>query len=309
MKFPEVIGHIRIKEQLSEALEKNRLSHALLFSGPSGVGKRQMAWALAKNLLCESENPACGTCSQCHQISKRMSESVFVVKFETLQIRIDDVKGIEKFISLQTAHKAKIVLIDEAEKLNIRSSNFLLKLIEEPPPKTYFFLISSQASKLPLTIRSRMQNLHFEPLREEELRHLIPENYEEWMIPASRGQLDLFEMFSHQGEEREQVILLLEEFLREKSLSLDSMDSRSKALTFSVFNQQILRDARLLKSGMRDKIIHKDKLGLIEKLSKLPTSKLDWILEKSFSLERDLKSGYHHTLCLENFFLREESHV
>ena len=170
MKIIEKIkGHEQIKVQLKQALAKDRLPHALLFSGPSGVGKRKMAWALAQQLLCEQKE-LCGNCYNCISLSKKENENVFCVTHETLQIRLQDVKGIPPFLSLQSFAKAKIVLIDSAEKLNLQAGNFLLKIIEEPPPKSFFFLISSEPSKLSLTIRSRLQHLRFQALPEKLIR-------------------------------------------------------------------------------------------------------------------------------------------
>ena len=118
-------GHDSIQRQLRQAMDNKRLAHALLFSGPSGLGKKQMAWALTQSLLCSAPDSPCGKCSACQSVLKRQNENVLCVTHETLQVRLQDVKAIPPFLSLQSFGKAKVVLIDEAEKLNLQAGNFL----------------------------------------------------------------------------------------------------------------------------------------------------------------------------------------
>ena len=170
----QIKGHEGVKKQLLKAVETKRLPHALLFSGPSGVGKRKTAWALAQSLLCQSR-PACGTCRNCLRVFKKQNENILTVSKSGLQnIRLQDLEKVRPFLSLQSFAPAKVVLMDEAESLNIQSVNFLLKIIEEPPPQSFFILIASNCSKMPLTLRSRLQNICFSPLPENIVRALAP---------------------------------------------------------------------------------------------------------------------------------------
>ncbi len=309
----QIKGHDQIKFQLKQALVKNRLPHALLFSGPSGVGKRQMAWALTQNLLCE-EKTSCGKCYSCLSLSKKRSENVLCVTHETLQIRLQDVKGIQAFLSLQSFAKAKVVLIDSAEALNAQASNFLLKIIEEPPPKSFFFLISSAPSKLSLTIHSRIQNLRFHALPEIIIKELAPKNTPEWMLRSCKGRLDLLEELRNQTEVRGLSFQLWSEIFNNSS-SVLTMDfpkkiiNRKLALTLCYFWQQILRDARLLKSGYFDKLIHKDKEQEIKQISNLSYGVLDEFIKRAFEMEMDLQTNVDYILCFENFAATVQKHL
>lgn len=302
----QIKGHNKIKERIKQALEVDRLPHALLFSGPSGVGKRQMAWALAQSLLCEEKEPPCGKCHSCINVSKKQSENVLCVNYETLQIRLQDVRAIPPFLSLQSFAKAKVVLIDSAEKLNPQAGNFLLKMIEEPPPKSFFFLISSEPSKLSLTIRSRIQNLRFQTLPENVIRDLVPDDSPEWIIQGSRGRMELIEELKDQKEIRDHSFDLWFKVLKNSFSSLEfskNISHRKEALLICCFWQQILRDARLLKSGYSSKLIHGDRQQDIKKLSALSYEVLDTLIKKILEMEADLRANADYALCFENFVI------
>ena len=321
-------GHDGVQSQIYHALQSDKLSHALLFSGPSGVGKRRLAWALAQSLLCEKssfknssdnlEIPLnitkqanyipCGKCFFCSSALKRQSENILCVTYETLQIRLQDVKKIPPFLSLQSFAKAKIVLIDSAEKLNLQASNFLLKIIEEPPPKSFFFLISSNPSKLSLTIRSRIQNIRFTALSEDLIAEISPQDTESWMIRGSRGRLDLLEELKDQQDLRNEAFDLFLEMFKNISFiyKIDfpkRIKNRKSALILLRFWQQFLRDIRLVKLGCDKQVIHGDKLEELEKLSHFSKELLDLWIKKTLEMEWELSSNFDFILCFENFMI------
>ena len=322
-----VKGHNLIQSQIHQALKSKRLPHALLFSGPSGVGKKKMAWALAQSLLCEkkiltkdSNNLAlplqdhkeenyipCNNCFSCSSILKNQSEHVLCISYETLQIRLSDVQQIPSFLSLQSFAKAKIVLIDSAEKLNPQASNFLLKIIEEPPPQSFFFLISSNPSQISLTIRSRVQNIRFSSLSEKILKELSPQDTESWMIQGARGRLDMLENLKQQKELRSIAFDLFFEIFKNKSFFelnfKEKIQNRSKALEILRFWQELLRDIRLLKLNCREYIIHGDKIKKMEGLSHFSTELLDLWIKKMIEMEWELNSNFDLILCFENFMI------
>lgn len=306
-------GHDDIKNHIDQALKKNRLAHALLFSGPSGVGKREMAWALAQSLLCEQEEP-CGKCYNCLSVSKKQNTNVLCVTYETLQIRLKDLKEIQSFLSLQSFEKAKVVLMDSAERLNLQASNFLLKIIEEPPPKSFFFLISSSPSRLPLTLRSRVQNLRFQALPEAVIKELAPSDTPQWMIRGCRGRLDLLEELKDQTEARGLSFDLWSEMF-DKAFSALEMDipkkivNRKSALSLCRFWQQILRDARFFKLGYPDKLIHGDKKQETKKLSRFSYGVLDTLIKKTLEMEADLQANVDYVLCFENFIIDMKKNI
>ncbi|MBC6415915.1 MAG: hypothetical protein GDA46_05950 [Bdellovibrionales bacterium] len=323
LKFTEKVkGHDLIQNQICKALEQNRLPHALLFSGPSGVGKKYFAWELAKSLLCEKTSSlskegeslsflersqrnykACGFCLSCRSIEKKQSEHVLEITHESLQIRLQDLQSVLSFLSLQSFAKAKIVLIDSAEKLNSYAFNFLLKIIEEPPPKSFFFLISSQSSRLSLTLRSRVQNILFSPLSEELLTKLSSPDTEKWMIKSSQGQMDLLQEFKEKKELRNLAFDLLLECFNKKSLDIDFkvIKDRKTALDILRFWRFFLRDLRLLGLSRKDKLIHRDQIERMRKLADFSKEHLDLWIKNTLEMEYELQSNFDRTLCFENF--------
>ena len=301
----QIKGHEPIKFQLQQALTKDRLPHALLFSGPSGIGKKKMAWALAQNLLCQEGN-SCGKCYNCLSVSKEHNESVLCITHETLQIRLQDVKAIPPFLSLQSFSKAKIVLIDSAEKLNLQAANFLLKIIEEPPPKSFFFFISSRPSKLPITIRSRIQNLRFQSLPKSVIKEIVPKETADWIINGSQGRLDLIEELKSLKEIRELSFSLWSKISTTPFSDLELpklINNRKEALIICSFWQQILRDARFFQLQTSKDLIHGDKMEEIEKLCQIPYRVLDSWIKKTLEMEADLHTNVNYVLCFENFVI------
>lgn len=151
---------------LCELRNNNRLPHALLLGGPSGVGKRRFAKAVAHSLLCENTTPGnpCGECRHCHFNLAGMHPDLKIIEPEEpgKQIKVDQVRGILDFIA-QTSQQggSKIVIIEPAEAMNINAANALLKNLEEPTEDTVILMVSDAVGTLLPTIRSRCQLLNF----------------------------------------------------------------------------------------------------------------------------------------------------
>lgn len=161
-----------------------RLPHALLFAGPPGVGKRELADALAARLLCERprqpHEPACGACSSClmgasgqHPDFRLLQpdaaaedeaggEGEGEKKKASKQIRIQQVREVEDFFHVG-GHRggARVCIIDPAEAMNAITANALLKILEEPSSSFYFIMISHQWRRLLPTILSRSRRVMF----------------------------------------------------------------------------------------------------------------------------------------------------
>ena len=311
LKFAEdVRGHDLIQDQICQALKKDRLPHAILFSGPTGVGKKKLAWALAKTLLCEnlsSDNfQPCETCLSCRSVTKKESADVLEIQAETLQIRLQDLKPILPFLSLQSFARAKIIFIDSAEKLNPQASNFLLKTIEEPPPRTFFFLISSQLSQISLTIRSRVQNISFSALSESLVAELSPEDTEKWMIKSSRGQMNVLEDLRSKKELRQLSFEFFFNCIKKEFSEVDVskvLKDRETALNILKFWGLFLRDLRLLSLSLEEEMINRDQIDKMKEIGLFSKTDLDFLIKKTLEMEYELKSNADVKLCFENFII------
>lgn len=145
----------------------NRLPHALLLHGPSGVAKTAFAARLISLLLCQqrgSDSAACGRCKGC--LLRNAGSHPDFCRIEPLEpgkpITVDQIRALGNFLVLRphTAER-KITLIAPADAMNLHAANSLLKLLEEPPLGNLLVLVSSRPSRLPATIRSRCSALRF----------------------------------------------------------------------------------------------------------------------------------------------------
>lgn len=152
-----------------------RLPHALLLSGPPGIGKRVFAERLARRLVCERAT-ACGACRACRLAASGNHPDVLLVHPQEgkTEIAVDDARALNQFLVL-TPHLAtrRVVLVTEADRLNRSASNAILKTLEEPPSGSYLLLVSDAPARLLPTIRSRCQNLALPRPTEEEGRSYL----------------------------------------------------------------------------------------------------------------------------------------
>jgi len=213
----------RAYAQAVEALAAGRLAHGLLFSGPAGLGQREVAEQLAQRVLCLSPrgDEACGSCRSCMLYQSRsQSDPVEVRPDGSLalpygrpghpdalfigyamnektgkprsELSIEQIRTLSAQLSLTSQYgEARVALIDPADGLNHAASNALLKTLEEPQPGRYLWLIAADPSRLPATIRSRCQKLEFRlPPRAEALAWLRAQGHAktaEEALDAARG--------------------------------------------------------------------------------------------------------------------------
>ena len=154
--------------------QRSSWPHALLVYGPCGIGKHALALNFAQALLCESPTPdnlACGSCPACHYVMAGQHPDLMRLELLAIDpdegvlkavetIAIDRVRALIEFAQL-TSHRqrAKVAIIAPADRMNAAAANALLKTLEEPPPGTYFILVSDQPGRLPPTILSRCRRL------------------------------------------------------------------------------------------------------------------------------------------------------
>ena len=192
--FDQLTGNTRVKAVLKRMLTTGRLPGALLFIGEEGIGKKLFALEVARALNCRSpkDHEACGACSPCTRIVKLNypqredaeewtqiiwtdHPDVGLVVAPKRVLRVEQMRQIEKEANFRPFEgKARVFLIDEADKLNDASANALLKVLEEPPKTSYLILITSRPAMLLPTILSRCQMIRFSPLTPAEIEsHLV----------------------------------------------------------------------------------------------------------------------------------------
>jgi DNA polymerase-3 subunit delta' len=148
--------------KLVELQDSGRLPHALLLSGPRGIGKQPLVDALIARTLCRMPGDiACGECHGCRMLASGYHPDLLNVApaEKSRQIRVDAIRQVNGFVS-QTAQQGgyRVIRIEPAEAMNVAASNALLKSLEEPGERTLFILVSDVPSRLLATIRSRCQH-------------------------------------------------------------------------------------------------------------------------------------------------------
>ncbi|MDR3330841.1 MAG: DNA polymerase III subunit gamma/tau [Endomicrobium sp.] len=169
--FNEIVGQEHISLTLKNAISKNRIAHAYLFSGPKGCGKTTMARIFAKSLNCKNGPTveSCGVCENCLNISK--SSSIDVLEIDGASNNgIDEIRALRENIKFSSVNsKYKIYIIDEAHQITIQAFNALLKTLEEPPEHVVFIMATTEQHKIPVTILSRCQRYRFRPISNAEI--------------------------------------------------------------------------------------------------------------------------------------------
>lgn len=180
MAWQRIRGHDALVEGFRRAVQRGRLAHAYLFTGPAGVGKRLFALELAKSLLCEKAPEgnlqACDRCPSCVQVEAGTHPDFFtaVRPPEALEFPIDLMRQLCASFALKSARgRGKVVLIDDADDLNEEAANCFLKTLEEPPPRSVLILIGSTPDRQLQTIVSRCQVIRFAPLSPELVDELL----------------------------------------------------------------------------------------------------------------------------------------
>lgn len=224
------------------ALEGGRLAHGLLICGPSGLGKRAVAEALAQYVLCLDRLPGgqpCGACRSCHLLGLRAQRDpvelrpdgalahpqghsahpdLILVGYEwrmkpsppklRTEIVIDQIRQLSERFEISAEFSSRIAIIEPADAVNYAAWNAVLKTLEEPQAGRYLWIVASDPARLPATVRSRCQRLEFKlPALDEALDWLVGHGH-----PAGDAREALHAAGGHPG--------LADAWLREGGLAL-----------------------------------------------------------------------------------------
>ena len=166
--FRHIVGNKRIIKSMQSAVKNSKVSHAYIISGGEGCGKKLLASAFAKTLLCESGGEdACGECVSCRTFEDGNNPDVkFVRPTKTKALSVDDVREqIVSDISIKPYnHRHKIYIIPKADTLTVQAQNALLKTLEEPPEYAVLILLAENTAAFLETILSRCVTFKIRPL-------------------------------------------------------------------------------------------------------------------------------------------------
>ena len=176
--FKEIIGHEQVIHHMQNAIRQKKFSHAYLLCGEAGSGKRLVAEAFAKAVLCEEGGiEACGKCKSCKQIESGNHPDFRTVVREKATLGVKEIREqVTADVQIKPySSEYKLYFIDEAEKMTEEAQNALLKTIEEPPEYAVFLLSVTRQELLLQTVLSRCVLLTFHPVATEKVKQFLME--------------------------------------------------------------------------------------------------------------------------------------
>lgn len=234
----DLVGQDQIKKILSGAILQERLSHAYLFVGPRGTGKTSTARILAKMVNCEDrvDSIPCNQCSTCLSITN--GSNLDLIEIDAASNRgIEDIRSLREKIKLSPTNSLKkVYIIDEVHMLTTEAFNALLKTLEEPPSHALFILATTDVSKLPQTILSRVQRLDFKLAQQEDLLEILTKIIKEEKIKIDEYAVSLI-VKKADGSFRDAVKLLDQLASIGKEITVEDATTSLQAVIFeSVVN-------------------------------------------------------------------------
>lgn len=190
MGFERLLGNERVKENLRSSINRGRISHFYLISGPVGSGKRTLAKLLAAAILCKDTHRPCGTCPACRKVlGNGHPDFITIDDPEKKTVSVELIRDARSDIYIRPNESDhKIYLFPRAQDMGIPGQNALLKVLEEPPPYGVFILLTDNPQKLLPTVRSRCTELALTALPEDlvlrQLRQDFPQAEEDALRAA-----------------------------------------------------------------------------------------------------------------------------
>lgn len=176
MDFHCILGQDRLKKNIKNTLKNHRILHAYVIEGQKGLGKKRIAYMLAKGICCrgEEERP-CNQCVSCKKLEHGNHPEIKWLEDET-SIKIDAIRQLQKDLQIKPYEGTKkVYIICDADRMTLQAQNALLKTLEEPPEYATILLLTTKASSLLPTILSRCQRMKLIPVKSQEIQQYLVE--------------------------------------------------------------------------------------------------------------------------------------
>ena len=231
MGFESLLGNQRLKENVTAAISRGRISHFYLISGPEGSGKRTLARLLSAAILCKAAQRPCFSCAVCRKVmGDNHPDLITVTDPEHKNVAVRIVRDIREDMFIRPNEADRKIYVFPQE-LGIEGQNALLKILEEPPSYGVFMLLTDNPEKLLPTVRSRATELRMESLPEallqEKLRKDFPDADEMTLTAAisrSGGYLgQAIRLLQDGSAVSQQTSAFAESFMRKDAVGLVSV--------------------------------------------------------------------------------------
>lgn len=314
--FKDFLGNNKIKETLTRTWLNAKLPSAYIFHGPEGIGKFHLALEFTKLLNClkPENNEPCGRCYSCIQIRDNIFPDFHLIDSDKKIITIDLIRELfPKLYVRSFSCKKRVVMINDAEKMNLNSQNCLLKTLEEPPTETLMILVTSMINKILPTVRSRCIKLNFSKPDPELLIPFVEKKYTiekakaEILVNLSNSSFSRIEEMAN-GDYLAFRLNILHSIVGIKdpfALAQDFEKEKERIKDVLLLMKSWFFDLLLLKKN-RNKayLINKDLTELLESHSQnFSIEKILRILDKILMTEIDLNYNVNFRLLMETLLL------
>jgi len=252
-------------------LRTGKVPTTFLFSGEKGVGKMRTALEFARALNCENlkDGDACDECSSCRKTGLGRHPDLKILEPDGGVIKVEQIRELEEFLSLTPYEgNKKIVIVDDADRMNTYAANAFLKTLEEPPDESIIMLISPREHLLPDTIRSRCLKLRFGPLSEDELKEVAGINgYEssDGVLGLAMGRPGSLSDEDLLGK-RDEYYDMFRDMIKGKAVTpLKDKDAIEDLIDHCMI---FLRDIAVLLSGRSAGLVNRDKEKELDRMGK-----------------------------------------
>ena len=320
--WSDILGNEEKVRQIREMIKSQQFPNAVIFSGLAGIGKKEIAKVAAMSLLCEREDKPCDHCPSCRAFMAASHPDYYYMEPDRTKanpmIKIDQVRALQSEVSLMPVmSNLRMVIIDDAELMNSAAQNCLLKTIEEPSGLSKFILITSNRSRLLMTLRSRCMIINFERLSEENIKQGLEskgiDNAAEIAVIANGSLGQALKLSENDGLKiREDTINFLE-VLSKMTIEdifvkgqVMSAQTRENFKEWTMHFQKLLRDLLIVNTDIEKSYYYNRDLR--NKLSKLKERFSDTavfkMLQEATEIQRRLNSNANLELLIESFFMR-----
>ncbi|MEO3947935.1 DNA polymerase III subunit delta' [Gorillibacterium sp. CAU 1737] len=313
-------GQERIRQLLRTGVLHHSLSHAYIFNGPRGSGKRETAVWLAQAIYCmQGTGEPCGECAECRKVAHGNHPDFHLLTPDGASVKIDQIRELQKdFAYRSTGARKKIYVIQQADRMTVQAANSLLKFLEEPVADVLALLLTENGQALLPTIRSRSQWLSFVPENPEAMEQAllqegIPAAIARTVVrlaaglPAAR-ELAQAEWFA---EARSTMVQLAKETLTRFPAAMLTVQQKlvrgELAERLDIILDLwllLLRDMVQLQCGRREQLVFADQVDWMTDKA-YSRSAHEWVLsmEQVTDVQKRLRSNANSQLALEKLIM------
>ncbi|MDO5028361.1 MAG: DNA polymerase III subunit [Bacillota bacterium] len=318
MRFEKIIGNENILKNLEDMVLSNRINHALLFQGPSGIGKKYTAKIFAKSLLCTGADGPCDTCPACRQFESDSNPDFLFVQPVGNSLKKEQIQDLIDFLSIRPFNSPyKIGLVEGFDKATVEAQNAFLKTLEEGPAYGIIILLAENKKNILETVLSRVKTYSFTAIETIKIVEYLLDNYK-----ISNKEANFYAKYSNGSIGSAIKMAQDPEFNRKRLENLEIFHRALKGQKDYVLKElKNFKDQEDIDSvldmyltWLRDLVIYKqtqdrfflyniDQENKLVAQSYLDYELINFVKERLIDLKSTLKYNVNKDLALELFFI------